>query len=204
MADDSLLFSESDTGVTVPVQRVRATDQLFRERLVAAVDDCYRLAAVILVDQREAEDAAHDALERAWRARRSLRDTDRFEAWFQRIVVNACRDRLRRRRSVPPGVSIERSADGGLQQVLRTAGADPFAASAQREALSQALAQLSVDHRICLVLRFYLDLDIDEIARRTNARSGTVKSRIHRGLSQLRAAWEAAERQDQRDTEVAR
>ncbi len=69
----------------------------FRRLVGFELDRAYRLAAVILGDRFEAEDAVHDAAENAWRRWSDLRDPDRFEAWFGRILVNVCRDRLRRR-----------------------------------------------------------------------------------------------------------
>ena len=161
-------------------------DGAFRALLERGVGAAYRLAAVILGSAVEAEDATQDALERAWRSRASLRDAERFDAWFQRIVVNACRDRLRRRRSAGRVVPIERAGDA-LNLAARS---DPFADSAQRDALRRALDDLNPDQRIAIAMRFYLDLEIDEIARRLGTRSGTVKSRLHRGLAALRANWE--------------
>ena len=61
----------------------------------------YRLARAILGDPAEAEDATHDAFELAWKRWHTLRDPDLLDAWFGRIVVNVCRDRLRRRRRHP-------------------------------------------------------------------------------------------------------
>ncbi len=60
----------------------------------------YRLAGYLLRDATEAEDATQDALEKAWQAWPKLRETDRFSAWFDRIVVNVCNDRLRHRRGI--------------------------------------------------------------------------------------------------------
>ena len=68
----------------------------FEAIALAQLDPSYRLAALILRDPDEAEDATHDAFVQAFRNRRSLRDLNRFEAWFGRIVVNVCRDRLSR------------------------------------------------------------------------------------------------------------
>jgi DNA-directed RNA polymerase specialized sigma24 family protein len=62
------------------------------------IDRAYRLAGFILGDAREAEDATQDALARAWRQGSSLRHRDSAQAWFDRILVNVCRDRLRQRR----------------------------------------------------------------------------------------------------------
>ena len=66
------------------------------------LDAAYRLARIILRDQAEAQDATHDAFVQAWRKWSTLRDPDRFEAWFDRILVNACRDRLRDHPGGPP------------------------------------------------------------------------------------------------------
>jgi len=54
----------------------------------------------ILGNAADAEDAVQEAVVRAWRAWRGLREAERFEPWFDRIVVNVCRDRLKRRRLV--------------------------------------------------------------------------------------------------------
>ena len=131
----------------------------------------------------EGEDATHDAAVLAWQRWSSLRDPERFPAWFQRILVNVCRDRMRRRhlRQV-----VSEPAD------LR--GPDPFAGSAERAALRQALDRLTPDHRTVIVLRYDADLSVDEIAERTGERAGTVKSRLHYALSSLRAAYDAADR----------
>jgi RNA polymerase sigma-70 factor (ECF subfamily) len=165
------------------------SDTTFRTHLQANLAVGYRLAAVILGDLNEAEDATQDAVERAWRSRQQLRASARFDAWFQRIVVNSCRDRLRRRRSRPLLLTMTGGADS-LPALNATPG-DPYFETAERDALSRALSKLNIDQRIVVALRFYLDLEIDEIARRLGVPPGTVKSRLSRGLKELRTSWEA-------------
>jgi RNA polymerase sigma-70 factor (ECF subfamily) len=70
----------------------------FLEFASAELDRAYRLAGLLLADASEAQDATQDALVRAWRSSGSLRDAASFQAWFDRILVNVCRDRLRRER----------------------------------------------------------------------------------------------------------
>ena len=140
------------------------------------LDAAYRLARVILRDETEAQDATHDAFVRAWRKWTSLRDPDRFEAWFDRILVNACKDRLRRdSRTVARDISDEL----GLET------ADPYARTHERDTIDQALAALSPDHRVVVALRFDRDLAVDEIARRLDIPVGTVHSRLHYALRKL-------------------
>jgi RNA polymerase sigma-70 factor (ECF subfamily) len=144
----------------------------------------YRLAGLILRDPSEAEDAVHDAAVQAWLHWRELRDRDRFDAWFDRILVNGCRARLRNRSNRPLFV-----ADSP-----ELAGADAFSEVNEREVLHRALSTLGADHRIVVVLRYIEDLTPAEIAARTGEREGTVRSRLHYALRGLRAALEAAER----------
>src|SRR4029079_3010114 len=75
-------------------------------------DAAYRLAGIILGDRVEAEDATHDAVVTAWKRYGSLGDPSWFEPWSQRILVNTCRDRLRRERRRPV-VEIEPERDYG-------------------------------------------------------------------------------------------
>jgi DNA-directed RNA polymerase specialized sigma24 family protein len=77
-------------------ERQAAFGRLTDRQLVAS----YRLAALLLGSDVEAQDATHDAAVIAWERFASLRDPDRFDAWFQRILINVCRDRLRSRRRV--------------------------------------------------------------------------------------------------------
>src|SRR4051794_14074031 len=65
------------------------------------LDRAYRTAGVILGSRPDAEAATPDAVALAWRSSPPLRDTSRFEVWFQRILVNVCRDRLRKRKRSP-------------------------------------------------------------------------------------------------------
>ena len=153
------------------------------------LDGAYRLATGILGDAREGEDVVHDAAIAAWRGWSSLRDQDRFEAWFGRIVVNACRDRLRSRRRRPI-VELTPERFGEVVGLVRPDGIESIAS---RDALARAFAVLDPDERIVIVLRFWRDLTVDDIAERTGTPSGTVKSRLHHALGRLRTALTIAE-----------
>ncbi len=150
------------------------------ERLARA----YRLAGVILRDAEEGEDAVHDAGVQAWLHWSDLRDETRADAWFDRIVVNECRARLRRRRIAPIAMAVPPAGEA----------VDSYRAFVERDALHGALARLDPDHRIAVVLRHVAGLSPAEIAERTGTREGTVKSRLHYALRELRAALEAGER----------
>jgi RNA polymerase sigma-70 factor (ECF subfamily) len=180
--------------VTEPITATKADREsmaradAFRRLVGATLDRAYGRAAVILADRFEAEDAVHDAAERAWRAWGSLRDANQFEPWFDRILVNVCRDRLRRRRRV-----AEVEVDAAGQVVADGRAVEHVTRAADRDAIVESLAVLTVDERIAVALRFEADLTIPAIARLTGARDGTVKSRLHNALRKLRAHMAATE-----------
>ena len=157
--------------------------QLF-ERLVdrPALDRAYRTARLILGDPIEAEDATHDAALAAWWRFAELREPARFEAWFGRILVNACRDRLRARRRLPISVDV-----AGVGPLHDTTWVDPADAVVREELLRNAVHSLSPEHREVVVLRYFADLTVEQIAERTGTRAGTVKSRLHYALRRMRA-----------------
>jgi RNA polymerase sigma-70 factor (ECF subfamily) len=159
----------------------------FQDLVDRHLDASYRLARAIVGDPFEAEDATHDAIVRAWRQWPTLRDRDRFEAWFHRILVNTCRNRLRQRRTLRP---IEGSVE------LSVADEGHVGRPEEREWMGEALARVSPDHRAVLALRYYLDLPLGEIATRLGIPEGTVSSRIHYALAALRSALEELERQE--------
>ena len=148
------------------------------------LDRAYRIAGVILGSGPDAEDATHDAVVRAWRSFGALRDHGKFEAWFQRILVNVCRDRLRTRRRTPV-TEIGVIADTG--------GVDAFSEIDQRLALDRAYMRLSPEQAITIVLRFHVDLTVDDIAVRMGVPVGTVKSRLHAATAALEIALTGAE-----------
>jgi RNA polymerase sigma-70 factor (ECF subfamily) len=149
------------------------------------LDESYRLAAVVLRDQAEAQDVVHDAVLLGWRKFGSLRDPARFDAWFGRIVLNLCRDRLRagRRGQVREAALVAEMAVGGH---------DDFGRVVERDAIAAAFPKLDPDLQLVVALRFYKDLQLEAIAELLGIPLGTVKSRLHTGLKRLRAELERA------------
>jgi len=165
--------------VEQPTERAQAFMRLADDHLDAA----YRLARAILRDSTDAQDATHDAFEQAWRKWSTLRDPSRFEPWFDRILVNTCRDRLRSGRRQAVDISVEVAISAG----------DPFARAHDQDVLANAIATLPPDHRVVVALRYYLDLPVEAIAGRLGIPAGTVHSRLHYALKRLHAAIDAAD-----------
>ncbi len=149
------------------------------------LDRLFRLAGLILGNASEAEDAVGDALLRGWRSAGSLRSEADFPAWLDRILVNICRDRLRRRsriRFIPMTADHDRPGAG-----------DPFRQLAENDELIALMKGLDPDERIVLVLHFGEDLTLEATAARLAWPVGTVKSRLSRGLDKMRRALAESE-----------
>lgn len=158
-----------------------SNDEAFAALTRRHLDAAYRLAWAILTDTGDADDATQDAFALAWRNRRSLRDPERFEAWFGRILVNVCRQRLRQR---------SRRLTSDLDIEAGTAISDASQPTSDRDAISRAMVRLDADHRIVVILRYWADLTVEEIAARLDVPAGTVKSRLHYALRSMRPRLE--------------
>jgi RNA polymerase sigma-70 factor, ECF subfamily len=137
-------------------------------------------ARLILRDHDLARDAVQDGFIRAWRSLPSLRDPDRFEGWLRSLVARSCIDILRRRGRRPLEVELT-SMDG-------PSVGDVSVVTANRDLLDQILRRLPPNQRAVVVLRYYFDLEVPEIASTLGIPLGTAKSRLHRSMGLMRSA----------------
>ena len=158
----------------------------FAELAAGAIDRLHALARLILRDADAAEDAAQDALVRAWQELHRLRDPDRFDAWLRRLLVNACYDESRRRGRRP---TVHLLALGDVAAVT-----DDQRRIEDRDRLGGAFARLPVEQRAVLVLQHYVGLPDTEIATTLGLPLGTVKSRLRYAVRAMRASLDADER----------
>lgn len=149
-------------------------------QLLRQLDEAYRVASWILGEQTAAEDAVQDAATKAWAARSTLRDPATLPAWFGRIVVNTCRDELRRRGRRPSTTDL----------ALALPFPDPSARNTadERDEVARALRRLSGDARVVLALRYGADLTVPAIAARLGIPEGTAKTRLRDALEAARRA----------------
>ena len=138
-------------------------------------------ARLILRDPELARDAVQECLIRAWRDLPGLRDPDRFDAWFHRLLVNAAIDEARRRQ--------RRVTEVALTDVASGIGSDAFALLADRDALDRALAGMAPEHRALVVLHYYLGMPLPEAASSLGLTLGAAKSRLHRAMGTLRRTF---------------
>src|SRR5690242_8057429 len=131
-------------------------------------DVLYGVARRILRDVGLAEDAVQQTLVIAWRELPRLRDPDRFDAWLQRVLVDACYTESRRRRAWMSNIQVL-PIDG-------PAGPDALAALADRDEVERGFRRLPPEQRAILVLHHYLGLDSGEIGEVLEIPAGTARS----------------------------
>ena len=170
----------------------RDLDGSFETLVRSHVDRCHSIALRVLGNPHDAEEVTQDALVRAYRAIAAY-PPDRIRAlrlrpWLATIVVNLCRNRVRR----APGATtpLDPMLEAGFEPAASAADSPAVLAerSASRERLAALLAELPDRYRIPVVLRHVDDLSYAEVAEILGRPEGTLKAQVHRGLAMLRAA----------------
>ncbi len=145
----------------------------------------YRLAYRLTGNPHDAEDLTHDVFIRVFRSLHSY-TPGTFEGWLHRITTNVFLDRMRRKQRIRfdalPDDAAGRlvSAEAGPEQVYADTHFD--------DDVQRALDALAPEFRAAVVLCDIEGLSYEEIAATLGIKLGTVRSRIHRGRAQLRAA----------------
>jgi RNA polymerase sigma-70 factor (ECF subfamily) len=167
-----------ESGRLELVRRAAGGDEIAFERVVASqLDRSFRTARAILGNDADARDAVQEAFVSAWRELGKLREAGNFDAWLQRIVVNACRAELRRRARVRE-ITLDPQFDP------RGRGPAVSDQVEDTELLGNAFERLDGDKRSILVLHYLHHEPIASIAAALGIPAGTVKWR----LSEARAA----------------
>jgi RNA polymerase sigma factor (sigma-70 family) len=126
-------------------------------------------------DPALADDLAQQAFLRAWRSLPTLRSVTAFGAWLRRLAINTWFAHLRT--TAPPAVPLEN---------LELSAPIAVASTAARLDLDLALAELSREERLCVVLAYDEGMSHGEVSAMTGLPLGTVKSHIRRGGQRLR------------------
>jgi RNA polymerase sigma-70 factor (ECF subfamily) len=159
--------------------------------LVARWEDRIRGAAYrFLGSDEEARDVAQEAFLKAYQAIGTFKKEARFSSWLYQIATNLCRDRLRRRKTRAT-VSLEALEESGPVMVETRPGAhERLLEWDLARAVRRAIDELPEEQREVVILKEYQDLTFLEIAQALDVPVSTVKTRLYRGLGQLRLRLE--------------
>jgi RNA polymerase sigma-70 factor, ECF subfamily len=148
----------------------------FADLLRPLVDPGFRLALAMLHDAQAAEDVVQEASFVAWQKVGTMRDPDRLRSWFLGVVANKCRNARRGKwaTNVRLGVPDHLAVVSAEEDALR--GAD----------LRRAVAGLRQKDRLVVVLYFYLDMPLSEVAAVTGSSLAATRARLYRSIQRLR------------------
>ncbi|VEP15856.1 conserved hypothetical protein [Hyella patelloides LEGE 07179] len=136
-----------------------------------------------------AQELVQEAMLQAYLSLKKLRNPKRFKSWLYGIVLNVCRNDLRRRKIIPFSLETMIGDLGSEPLSIGESSPDPQQIAEQRElhtALLQAIDGLSHRNRLATLLFYQEQLSLQEVADRLNISVGAVKGRLHKARHQLR------------------
>jgi RNA polymerase sigma-70 factor (ECF subfamily) len=147
--------------------------------ILSQKEDYYRLAYVYLKNQEDTLDAMSDMIVKVFENIKSLKTEEAFFSWSKTILVNCCKQHLRKKHKVIL-----------LRELPEESYEESYSEQEERLAFEAHLAKLNDKYQEVLRLRFALDMDYATIAEVLKIPLGTVKSRIHAGLQKLQKSME--------------
>ena len=169
------------------VRQMQAGDESAFDALFAAYQrQAVCTAALITGDASVAEDAAQEAFVNCFLHIRELRDAERFRPWFFRILTRCAWKAAKQKRGI---LSIQQE-EGLGEMLLPIVDSYPSERNAVYEKLYHALEGLGQKQRTAVVLYYFNDFSIREIAQATDALEATVKTRLFAAKRRLKTVLE--------------
>jgi RNA polymerase sigma-70 factor (ECF subfamily) len=147
----------------------------------------FRLAYLIIGDAHDAEDIAQETFIRAYGSLNRFDDARPLRPWLLQIAANLARNK---QRSVGRYWSAIKRFAGVTPEISDNAVERRAIQHEESDALWQAVRRLTANEQEIIYLRYFLNLSVEETADALDVRPGTVKSRLHRALKQLRQVIE--------------
>lgn len=169
---------DDDASEVSAIDRARSGDaRAFNELLRPHRDKLWAVCLRVTGNRTDAEDAVQECIIAIWRGLPRFRGESQFSTWIYRIAANAALGIARRRKEVPIEEIFDVPLTSGFEDAI-----------ALHDEIQAALRTVPEDFRIALVLREYGGLTYEEIARHQGVPIQTVKSRLNRARSAVRAA----------------
>ena len=153
--------------------------QILYERLIQYIlenqDRFYRVAYSYTRNQEDALDVVQSAVCKALEAHESVKNADAIKTWFYRILINECLAVLKKRKRI-----LLTSDNPGREEVYYEKSYE------QDDDLEKELDRLELDVQGIIKLRFFEELSLKEISCITGLNLNTVKTKLYRGLKQLK------------------
>lgn len=150
----------------------------------------YNVAYRIMGNEEDAKDMAQESFIKIFKYIKNFRMDSSFSTWMYRIVMNTCKDELRKKKLKV--ISIDKTidtGDGSMQMDIEDSSRTPeqlLESKETSEEVQNALLQISENNRIVVVLRDIKGFSYSEISEIIDVPVGTIKSRINRGRQELK------------------
>ena len=152
------------------------SERTFADLLTPLIEPGFRLALAMLHDAQAAEDAVQEASFTAWRKVGRIKDQGRLKPWFLGVVANKCRNARRVKWAVDVNLGLPEELAVASTEELSLRGAD----------LRHAVARLGYQDRLVLILYFYLDMPVEEVAAAAGRSVSATRARLYRAIRKLR------------------
>jgi RNA polymerase sigma-70 factor (TIGR02954 family) len=172
-----------ETESEILVKRAKkGDDEAFYQLITVHKMQLYRIALTYLRNEHDAMEAIQETTYRAYKGLRKLREPKYFSTWLIRIMMNYCRDQLKKNKRLVLDDTILQSAQGPAEKSYLE--------------IEEAILKLDEKYRRVIILKYLEDMKIEEIARTLNHPKGTVKTWLHKGLVALRRQFTEDEEGD--------
>ena len=178
---------EDSTWFVEIVEQARTGDQLAFDSLFQYYNAriCMYLAHMV-GDEEEGRDLAQETFLKAWQGLANIQNEARFDTWLYRIATNTAIDYLRRRKFRWSHWKTNENDDAAVWMSI----SGPEERIAEVEHIQQALAQVSLKYRTCLLLQLVADFTQREIATSLKISEKSVSIYVSRGCEQFRLAYQ--------------
>jgi RNA polymerase sigma-70 factor (ECF subfamily) len=135
----------------------------------------YKIAYVYMKNEEDALEVFQETVYKAFISIKNLKDERYFSTWLTRVLINTALDILNKKKRIIP-----------MDREMLESKIDPYLPSEKDPDLLHAVIELDEKYKTVLILRFYKDYTVKQIAELLDCPEGTVKTNIHRGVNLLR------------------
>ncbi|WP_121614207.1 sigma-70 family RNA polymerase sigma factor [Mesobacillus foraminis] len=153
----------------------KGNKKAFQELIQNEKNKLFRMAYLYVKNESDALDIVQDTIYKAFISIKQLKEPQYFSTWISKILINTTLDFIKKNNRLIPFSDVEVF---GHDQSLRIE---------EKLDLVEAIGRLEVQYKTVIILRYYKDLSIKQIAEILDCPEGTVKTRLHRAINQLKS-----------------
>jgi len=153
----------------------RGDEKAFQELIHHEKNKLYRMAYMYVKNENDALDIVQDAIYKAFISIKSLKNPQYFSTWLSRILINSALDFIKKNERIILTNEMDvlpKEQNLGIEEKMDLAG---------------AIERLDVPYKTVIILRYYQDLTIKQIAEMLHCPEGTIKTRLHRAINLLKS-----------------